>query len=86
MEFIINKARFQYEEYNDEEKYSQRIIFAIKEFEILDRVLSKSEIDKFLYLYTTERAPKRTYADMVCFSSFEKKKLSFATIFVFSLY
>mgnify|MGYP007031385208 CR=1 FL=1 len=69
MEFIINKARFQYEEYNDEEKYSQRIIFAIKEFEILDRVLSK-----------------RTYADMVCFSSFEKKKLSFATIFVFSLY
>jgi autophagy-related protein 2 len=65
MEFSISKARCQYETYNEQEKASSRFVFAIHEFEIRDRLLARSEINKFLYLYTTEAAPRRTHADMV---------------------
>lgn len=65
MEFSISKARCQYETYPEQEKASSRIVFAIHEFEIRDRLLARSEINKFLYLYTTEAAPRRTHADMV---------------------
>lgn len=65
MEFSITKARLQYETYPEEEKLESRVVFAIREFEIRDRLLARSEINKFLYLYTTEAAPRRTHADMV---------------------
>ncbi|CAF3407371.1 unnamed protein product [Rotaria socialis] len=65
MEFCISKARCQYETYSEQEKVSSRCVFAIHEFEIRDRLLARSEINKFLYLYTTEAAPRRTYADML---------------------
>ncbi|CAF0936928.1 unnamed protein product [Adineta steineri] len=65
MEFSISKARCQYETYDEQEKASSRFVFAIHEFEIRDRLLARSEINKFLYLYTTEAAPRRTHADML---------------------
>ncbi|CAF4183246.1 unnamed protein product, partial [Rotaria sp. Silwood2] len=65
MEFSISKARCQYETYSEQEKASSRFVFAIHEFEIRDRLLARSEINKFLYLYTTEAAPRRTHADML---------------------
>ncbi len=65
MEFSISKARFQYEIYDEKQKAASRIVFAIHEFEIRDRLLARSEINKFLYLYTTTEAPRRTHADMV---------------------
>ncbi|CAF1606489.1 unnamed protein product, partial [Adineta ricciae] len=65
MEFSISKARCQYETYGEQEKASSRFVFAIHEFEIRDRLLARSEINKFLYLYTTEAAPRRTHADML---------------------
>ncbi|UJR38243.1 hypothetical protein I4U23_030916 [Adineta vaga] len=65
MEFSISKARCQYETYSEHEKASSRFVFAIHEFEIRDRLLARSEINKFLYLHTTEAAPRRTHADML---------------------
>jgi autophagy-related protein 2 len=65
IEFSISKARCQYDTYSEEEKVSSRFVFAIHEFEIRDRLLTRSEINKFLYLYTTEAVPRRTHADMV---------------------
>ena len=79
MEFSIIKARCQYETYDEKEKYASRVVFAIHEFEIRDRLLSRSDINKFLYLYTTEAAPRRTHADMVCFEN----KTLFCTNFSF---
>ena len=66
IEFSVSKARCQYETYAEHERASSRFVFAIHEFEIRDRLLARSEINKFLYLYTTEAAPRRTHADMVC--------------------
>jgi autophagy-related protein 2 len=65
MEFSISKARCQYETYHEQEKASSRFVFALHEFEIRDRLLARSDINKFLYLYTTEAVPRRTHADMV---------------------
>ena len=65
MEFSVSKARCQYEIYGEEQRVSSRVVFAIHEFEIRDRLLARSEINKFLYLYTTEAVPRRTHADMV---------------------
>ncbi|CAF0882237.1 unnamed protein product [Didymodactylos carnosus] len=65
MEFSITKARCQYEIYPDKAKQCSRFAFAIHEFEIRDRLIARSEINKFLYLYTTEALPRRTHADML---------------------
>ena len=65
MEFSISNARCQHETYDEREKASSRFVFAIREFEILDRLLARSTFNKFLCLYTTEAAPRRTHADMV---------------------
>ncbi|CAF0862579.1 unnamed protein product [Didymodactylos carnosus] len=65
MEFSITKARCQYEAYPDKEKQCSRFAFAVHEFEIRDRLIARSEINKFLHLYTTEALPRRTHADML---------------------
>lgn len=90
MEFSITKARCQFETYDEREQASTRFVFAIHEFEIRDRLLTKSEFNKFLYLYTTEAVPRRTHADMVCqlisfsFEINEDERLSFLDFSWFS--
>nr|XP_054759186.1 autophagy-related protein 2 homolog B-like [Lytechinus pictus] len=64
MELQMNKVRFRHETYPSDAKQSSRQILLINDIEVRDR-LAQSQINKFLYLYSSEARPKRTHANMV---------------------
>ncbi|XP_033110504.1 autophagy-related protein 2 homolog A-like [Anneissia japonica] len=66
MELQLNKVRFQHEEYvrSKDTKQCSRQILLINDVEIRDRLV-QSQINKFLYQYSSESRPKRTHANMV---------------------
>lgn len=64
MELQLNKVRFQYEIYPDTTKQASRQILSISEVEVRDR-LESSEINTFLYQYTSQSKPKQSNANMV---------------------
>lgn len=64
MEFYLNKIRLQYEEYPEDTEQASRIVVLVQDVEIRDR-LALSQINKFLYQYTSEACPKQTHANMI---------------------
>ncbi|XP_059566161.1 autophagy-related protein 2 homolog A isoform X1 [Myotis daubentonii] len=77
MEIQLSKVSFQHEVYpvepapgpvapdkELEEQPLSRQVFIVQELEIRDR-LPSSKINKFLYLYTSERMPRRTHSNML---------------------
>ncbi|XP_071501504.1 autophagy-related protein 2 homolog B-like [Diadema antillarum] len=64
MELQMNKVRFRHETYPTDTKQSSRQILLVNDIEVRDR-LAQSQINKFLYLYSSEARPKRTHANMV---------------------
>ncbi|XP_076284575.1 autophagy-related 2 isoform X1 [Lasioglossum baleicum] len=63
MELQLNKVRFQHEVYPDNTVEAARQILLINEIEIRDR-LASSQINKFLYQYSSESKPKQSHANM----------------------
>lgn len=47
-----------------EERPLSRQVFIVQELEVRDR-LASSQINKFLYLHTSERMPRRAHSNMV---------------------
>ncbi|KAF6102204.1 autophagy related 2A [Phyllostomus discolor] len=77
MEIQLSKVSFQHEVYpvepaagpaapgeELEEHPLSRQVFVVQELEIRDR-LPSSKINKFLYMYTSERMPRRTHSNML---------------------
>lgn len=64
MEFYLNKIRLQYEEYPEDTEQVSRLVLLVQDVEIRDR-LAHSQINKFLYQYTSEACPKQTHANMI---------------------
>ncbi|XP_006901527.1 PREDICTED: autophagy-related protein 2 homolog A [Elephantulus edwardii] len=70
MEIQLSKVSFQHEVYpveadpNLEEQPLSRQVFVVQELEVRDR-LATSKINKFLYLYASERMPRRTHSNML---------------------
>ncbi|XP_016063918.1 PREDICTED: autophagy-related protein 2 homolog A [Miniopterus natalensis] len=77
MEIQLSKVSFQHEVYpvepaadsaapgkELEEQPLSRQVFIVQELEVRDR-LPSSKINKFLYLYTSERMPRRTHSNML---------------------
>ncbi|XP_074651009.1 autophagy-related protein 2 homolog B-like [Tubulanus polymorphus] len=64
MELQMNKVRMQTEIYPDTTEQASRQIFLVNELEIRDRLVS-SQINKFLYQYTSEAMPRQSHANML---------------------
>uniref|UniRef100_A0A8C4W414 Autophagy related 2A n=1 Tax=Gopherus evgoodei TaxID=1825980 RepID=A0A8C4W414_9SAUR len=73
MEIQLTKVSFQHETYLSgaekpsaelEEQPVSRQVFIVQELEIRDR-LASSQINKFLYLYTSEKMPRRAHSNML---------------------
>ncbi|XP_013385934.1 autophagy-related protein 2 homolog B-like [Lingula anatina] len=64
MELQMNKIRLQHEVYPENTREASRQILIINQVEIRDR-LASSQINKFLYQYTSEATPRQTHANMV---------------------
>ncbi|XP_074087234.1 autophagy-related protein 2 homolog A isoform X1 [Macrotis lagotis] len=74
MEIQLSKVSFQHETYPTEsvpalgaemgEQPLARQVFIVQELEIRDR-LASSQINKFLYLYTSEKMPRRAHSNML---------------------
>lgn len=64
MDLQLSKLRFQHELYPESTKQASRQVLIISEVEIRDR-LESSEINKFLYQYTSQSKPKQSNANMV---------------------
>uniref|UniRef100_A0A224XCK3 Autophagy-related protein 2 n=1 Tax=Panstrongylus lignarius TaxID=156445 RepID=A0A224XCK3_9HEMI len=64
MQLQFNKVRFQHEIYPDKASQASREVLLIHEFEIRDR-LSSSQINKFLYQYSSETNPRQSHANML---------------------
>ncbi|KAK6182870.1 hypothetical protein SNE40_010457 [Patella caerulea] len=64
MELQLSKVRFQYDIYPQHTEQASRQVLVIHELEIRDR-LASSQINKFLYQYTSENIPRQTNANMV---------------------
>lgn len=64
MEFHFNKVKFQHEIYPENAQQASRQVLLIHEFEIRDK-LSSSQINKFLYQYSSESNPRQSHANMV---------------------
>ncbi|XP_059875183.1 autophagy-related protein 2 homolog A isoform X2 [Delphinus delphis] len=75
MEIQLSKVSFQHEVYpaepgpvapgeEPEEQPLSRQVFIVQELEVRDR-LASSQINKFLYLHTSERMPRRTHSNML---------------------
>ncbi|XP_076166580.1 autophagy-related 2 isoform X3 [Ptiloglossa arizonensis] len=63
MELQLNKVRFQHEVYPENTEEAARQILLISEIEIRDR-LASSQINKFLYQFSSKAKPKQTHANM----------------------
>lgn len=64
MELQLNKVRFQHEIYPENTVEASRQVLLINEIEVRDR-LASSEINKFLYQYSSEARPKQSHANML---------------------
>ncbi|XP_050544499.1 autophagy-related protein 2 homolog B [Daktulosphaira vitifoliae] len=64
MQLQLNKVRFQQETYPPHTKKAKRQVLLIQDFEIRDK-LASSNINKFLYLYSSEAMPKQYDANML---------------------
>ncbi|KAG5882217.1 hypothetical protein JTB14_024728 [Gonioctena quinquepunctata] len=64
MELHLNKVRFQHEVYPETTVQASRQVLVISDVEIRDR-LESSEINKFLYQYTSQVRPKQSHAHMI---------------------
>ncbi|KAJ8967900.1 hypothetical protein NQ317_015422 [Molorchus minor] len=64
MELQLNKVRFQHELYPEMTTQASRQVLIVSEVEIRDR-LESSQINKFLYEYTSQARPKQSHAHMV---------------------
>ncbi|XP_070807618.1 autophagy-related protein 2 homolog A [Pituophis catenifer annectens] len=74
MEIQLTKVSFQHESYStgasekpsleSEEQPLARQVFVVQELEIRDR-LASSQINKFLYLYSSELLPRRAHSNML---------------------
>ena len=58
------QIRLQYEEYPEDTEQASRLVVLVQDVEIRDR-LAHSQINKFLYQYTSEACPKQSHANMV---------------------
>ncbi|KAL7978365.1 hypothetical protein Chor_014904 [Crotalus horridus] len=77
MEIQLTKVSFQHESYSgdsseklsveSEEQPLARQVFIVQELEIRDR-LASSQINKFLYLYSSELLPRRAHSNMGTFA------------------
>ncbi|RZF47432.1 hypothetical protein LSTR_LSTR007359 [Laodelphax striatellus] len=64
MELQLNKVRFQYDVFSKNAETASRQVLLIQEFEIRD-LLASSEMNKFLYQYSSIDCPKQSSANMV---------------------
>ncbi|BES90892.1 autophagy-specific gene 2 [Nesidiocoris tenuis] len=64
MELQFNKVKFLHEIYPEQSVYASRQVLLIHEFEIRDK-LSTSNINKFLYQYSSESSPRQSNANMM---------------------
>ncbi|XP_065221759.1 autophagy-related protein 2 homolog A [Planococcus citri] len=64
MELRLAKLKYQYEIYPKNTKQASRQVLLVQEVEIRDRMAS-SNINKFLYLYSSSARPKQSHANMV---------------------
>ncbi|KAB0799030.1 hypothetical protein PPYR_06910 [Photinus pyralis] len=64
MELQLNKVRFQHEVYPENTSQASRQVLLVSELEIRDR-LASSQINKFLYQYTSQSRPKQSHAHMI---------------------
>ncbi|CAG9820878.1 unnamed protein product [Phaedon cochleariae] len=64
MEFHLSKVRFQHEVYPETTTQASRQILIISDVEIIDR-LETSQINKFLYQYSSQARPKQSHAHMI---------------------
>ncbi|XP_065067241.1 autophagy-related protein 2 homolog B-like [Rhopilema esculentum] len=64
VELHLNKIRFQHEIYPDDEEKISRDVLLIYDVEITDR-LASSQINKFLYRFSSEALPIKTSAHMI---------------------
>ncbi|XP_006819260.1 autophagy-related protein 2 homolog B-like, partial [Saccoglossus kowalevskii] len=64
MELQMNKVRMQYELYPENTEQASRQILLINDIEIRDRLIH-SQINKFLYQYTSEDRPRQAHANML---------------------
>lgn len=62
--WLFPQVRCQHEVYPVHTRQASRQVLIIAEFEVRDR-LATSQINKFLYQYTSENMPKQTHANMV---------------------
>lgn len=63
MELQLDKVRFQHDVYPDNTKEASRQVLLISNIEMRDR-LATSQINKFLYQYSSDAMPKQTHANM----------------------
>ena len=64
MEIELNKIRVRYDSYPETSDKSFRLAALIGDVEIRDR-LASSQLNKFLYCYSSETMPRRSHASMV---------------------
>ena len=62
---LLLQLRIQHETYPKNTEQSSQLTLLINDLEIRDR-LTQSQINKFLYQYTTEAMPRQSHANMVC--------------------
>ncbi|GCC17839.1 hypothetical protein chiPu_0022040 [Chiloscyllium punctatum] len=67
-----------------EEQPISRQVFIVQELEIRDR-LATSQINKFLYLYTSEKMPRRAHSNMVRTSATRFDAVRFPSVLCWSL-
>lgn len=60
----LMQLRLQHETYPKNTEQSSQLTLLINDLEIRDR-LAQSQINKFLYQYTTEAMPRQSHANMV---------------------
>ncbi|XP_042904044.1 autophagy-related protein 2 homolog B isoform X1 [Parasteatoda tepidariorum] len=64
MELQMNKLQFQREVYPAEGEHASRYILLVHDIEIRDR-LKSSDINKFLYQYSSQKIPRQSHANMI---------------------
>ncbi|ELU17929.1 hypothetical protein CAPTEDRAFT_154368 [Capitella teleta] len=64
MELQLSKVRFQHEVYPENTQQASRQVMLVHEVELRDR-LASSNINKFLYQYSSDAVPRQTHAYMV---------------------
>ena len=61
--FVV-QLRLQYETFPRDSVQASRLAFLVRDLEVRDR-LAQSNINKFLYQYSTESMPRQSHANMV---------------------